>query len=67
MPVKIESKWRLDSFPTSSVSSSRSRVIIWEAFATEFLGKPVDRGEVRDANQYLDMQDLCFMRFALGA
>ncbi len=43
MPVRIKSKWRLDSFPTSSVSNSRSRVIIWEAFATESPGRPVAR------------------------
>ena len=41
MPVRIKSNWRLDSFPTSSVSSSRSRVMIWEGFATESLGRPV--------------------------
>jgi hypothetical protein len=41
MPVRINSKWRLDSFPTSSVSNSRSRVMIWEALATESLGRPV--------------------------
>jgi hypothetical protein len=43
MPVRINSMWRLDSFPTSSVSSSRSRVMIWEALATESLGRPVAR------------------------
>ena len=43
MPDSINSNWRLDSFPTSSVSSSRSRVIIWEALATESLGRPVAR------------------------
>lgn len=43
MPVRINSNWRLDSFPTSPVSSSRSRVMIWEAFATESLGRPVAR------------------------
>jgi hypothetical protein len=43
MPVRINSKWRLDSFPTSSVSNSRSRVMIWEALATESLGRPVAR------------------------
>ena len=41
MPVRINSKWRLDSLPTSSVSNSRSRVMIWEALATESLGRPV--------------------------
>ena len=41
MPVKINSMWRLDNFPTSSVSSSRSRVMIWETLATESLGRPV--------------------------
>lgn len=43
MPARINSTWRLDSFPTSSVSNSRSRVMIWEAFATESLGSPVAR------------------------
>jgi hypothetical protein len=43
MPVKISSMWRLDNFPTSSVSNSRLRVIIWEALATESLGRPVAR------------------------
>jgi len=33
----------LHSYPTSSVSNSRSRVMIWEAFATESLGRPVAR------------------------
>jgi hypothetical protein len=43
MPVRINSKWRFDSLPTSSVSNSRSRVMIWEALATESLGRPVSR------------------------
>ena len=43
MPARINSNWRLDSFPTSSVSNSRSRVMIWEVFATESLGRPVVR------------------------
>ena len=43
MPVRINSRWRLDSFPTSSVSNSRSRVMIWEALATDSLGRPVAR------------------------
>ena len=43
MPVRISSKWRFESFPTSSVSNSRSRVMIWEALATESLGRPVAR------------------------
>jgi hypothetical protein len=43
MPERINSNWRLDSFPTSSASSSRSRVMIWEALATESLGRPVAR------------------------
>ena len=43
MPARTNSNWRLDSFPTSSVSNSRSRVMIWEAFATESLGRPVVR------------------------
>ena len=43
MPVRINSKWRFESFPTSSVSNSRSRVMICEALATESLGRPVAR------------------------
>lgn len=43
MPARINSNWRLDSFPTSSVSKSRSRVMIWEALATESLGRPAAR------------------------
>ena len=43
MPERINSSWRLDSLPTSSVSSSRSSVTIWEVFATESLGRPVVR------------------------
>jgi hypothetical protein len=43
MPDSINSNWRLDSFPTSSVSSSRSRVMIREALATESLGRPIVR------------------------
>jgi hypothetical protein len=43
MPVKINSKWRFDSLPTSSVSNSRSRVMIGEALATESRGRPVAR------------------------
>lgn len=31
MPVRINSRWRFDSFPTSSVSNSLSRVMICEA------------------------------------
>lgn len=42
-PERISSNWRLDSLPTSSVSNSRSRVMIWEAFATESLGRPEAR------------------------
>ena len=45
MPARINSSWRFASFPTSSVSNSRSRVMIWEAFATESLGRPVARAE----------------------
>ncbi len=41
MPVRINSKWRLASFPTSSVMRSRSRATICETLATESLGKPV--------------------------
>ena len=43
MPVRINSNWRLDNLPTTSVSNSRSRVMIWEAFATESLARPVPR------------------------
>ena len=43
MPARINSTWRLDNLPTSSVSSSRSRVTIWEVFATEPLERPVVR------------------------
>jgi len=43
MPERITSSWRFDSLPTSSVSSSRSSVTIWEVFATESLGRPVVR------------------------
>jgi hypothetical protein len=43
MPVRINSNWRLDSLPTSSLSNSRSRVMICEALATESLGRPVAR------------------------
>ena len=43
MPVRINSNWRFESFPTSSVSNSRSRVMIWEALATESFGRPVAR------------------------
>jgi len=45
MPAKINSNWRLDSFPTSSVRSSRSSVTIWDVLATESLGRPVTRAE----------------------
>ena len=41
MPVRISSKWRLASLPTSSVMRSRSRVTICDVLATESLGKPV--------------------------
>ena len=43
MPARINSNWRLDSFPTSSVRSSRSSVTIWDVLATESLGRPVTR------------------------
>jgi hypothetical protein len=43
MPVRISSNWRFDSLPTSSVSNSRSRVMIWAVLATESLGRPVAR------------------------
>jgi len=45
MPVRINSNWRLESLPTSSVSNSRSRVMICEALATESLGRPVPRAK----------------------
>lgn len=41
MPERINSNWRLDNLPTSSVSNARSRVMSCEAFATESLGNPV--------------------------
>ncbi len=41
MPVSTNSSCRLESFPTSSVRSSRSRVTICDVFATESLGNPV--------------------------
>jgi hypothetical protein len=41
MPDRINSSWRLESFPTSSVSSSRSSVTIWDVLATESFGSPV--------------------------
>jgi hypothetical protein len=43
MPARISSSWRWESLPLSSASNSRSRVMIWEAFATESLGRPVVR------------------------
>ena len=43
MPARINSNWRFDNLPTSSVSESRSRDMIWETFATESLGRPVAR------------------------
>ncbi len=43
MPDSTNSRWRFDTFPASSVSESRSRVMIWEVFATESLGSPVAR------------------------
>ena len=45
MPARINSNWRLDSFPTSSGRSSRSSVTIWDVLATESLGRPVTRAE----------------------
>jgi hypothetical protein len=42
-PARTNSNWRLDSFPTSSVSNSRSRVMIWDTLATESFGRPVVR------------------------
>ena len=47
MPARISSSWRLESFPTSSVNNSRSRVMIWEAFATESLPGPDPVGSGR--------------------
>ena len=47
MPARINSSRRFDSFPTSSVSNSRSRVMIWDAFATKALGSPVARAGSR--------------------
>jgi len=47
MPDRTKSSWRLESLPASSVSSSRSIVMIWEALATESLGRPVARAGSR--------------------
>jgi len=41
MPARTRSSWRFDNLPTSSVSNSRSTVIIWEAIVTESFGNPV--------------------------
>src|SRR5258706_14935374 len=41
MSERINSIWRLDSLPTSSVSNARSRVISCEVFTTESFGRPV--------------------------
>lgn len=41
MPERTNSTWRLDSLPISSVSNSRSRVMICDALATESFGRPV--------------------------
>jgi hypothetical protein len=43
IPKRISSRWRFDIFPVSSVSNSRSRLMICETFATESLGSPVVR------------------------
>jgi hypothetical protein len=43
MPERIKSSWRLDTFATSSVSNSRSRVMICDTLATESFGSPVAR------------------------
>ena len=43
MPERISSSWRLDTFATSSVSNSRSRVMICDTLATESFGSPVVR------------------------
>ena len=43
MPDSTNSKWRLDTLPTSSISNSRSRVMICDAFTTESFGRPVAR------------------------
>jgi hypothetical protein len=43
MPERINSNWRLDIFPVSSVSNSRSRLMICETLATESFESPVAR------------------------
>lgn len=43
MPPRTKSNWRWDIFPTSSVSTSRSRLMICETLATESFGRPVAR------------------------
>jgi hypothetical protein len=43
MPERISSSWRLETFATSSVSNSRSRVMICDTLATESFGSPVVR------------------------
>ena len=45
MPERIRSSCRLESLPTSSVNSARSRVMSCELFATESLGRPVALAE----------------------
>jgi len=47
MPARTSPNCRLDSVPTSSVSNSRSTVMIWEALATESLERPVARAGSR--------------------
>src|SRR5688572_31457366 len=42
-PARINSNWRLDTLPVSSVSSPRPSVTICDALATESLGRPVVR------------------------
>jgi len=43
IPKRISSNWRLDIFPVSSVSNSRSRLMICEKLATESFESPVAR------------------------
>lgn len=47
MPERIKSSWRLDTFATSSVSNSRSRVMICDTLATESFGSAVVRADRR--------------------
>ena len=45
MPERINSSWRLDNLPTSSVSNERSSVMSCDVFTTESFGRPVALAE----------------------